>query len=392
MPGAFAATRLEAMLRVDAIENLAAAEALAPEWDRLAVARSLPMAAPAWGLAWWRHLAPPRASLRILAIRDRAELIALAPWFAQHQESGRVDLRFLGAEASDRVDILSVPGREREVAAVLRATVRRLRPRPDVIAFEAVAGDSPWRRALAAGLRGRARFAAYRSSARPAPAVTLPGGAPEAWLASRSRNFRGQMGRLRRRLEASGGAVRQIVDPAEVPGTLAVLLSLHASRWQGRDESSLLRDGVGELLADAATALGPERLRLWTAEIDGQPISAQLFLAAGGQLKYWNGGWSEAHAALKPSMLTILAALEDGIARGERRLDLGVGDHPYKLRFADLQDTVTWGGLVVRNPRWPRSAAELAPIVLRHRAKRLLASLPAPLAERVRPRTGAANT
>jgi CelD/BcsL family acetyltransferase involved in cellulose biosynthesis len=91
----------------------------------------------------------------------------------------------------------------------------------------------------------------------------------------------------------------------------------------------------------------------------------------------------EEHASLKPTMLTILAALEDGIARGEQRLDLGAGEHPYKMRFADGNDPLAWGGLVVRNRRWPRTWAELAPAVARARAKAAVQALPAPVSGRV---------
>jgi CelD/BcsL family acetyltransferase involved in cellulose biosynthesis len=364
------------------IEDVAEAQSLAPEWDALAVAGSLPLCAPGWMLSWWRRLAPPASELRVIAVRDGGALVALAPWFVQVGAGGRTDVRFLGAELSDRVDVLCASGREREVAPALRQALAQLRPRPDVIAFEAVPIASQWTRRLAGGLHGRMRFARYRNSAYPAPAVTLSAGAPGEWLAGRSSNFRSQMGRMRRRLEQRGGAVRQIVEPAEVEGAVGALLELNAGRWEGRGVSNLAREGVAEMLREAARTLGPDRLRLWAVELDGEPISVQLFLAAGAEIKYWNGGWSEAHADLKPSMLTILAALEDAIARGQSRLDLGVGEHPYKLRFADTEDTLTWGGLIVRNRRWPRTTAELAPKVLRYRAKLLAGRLPEPLAER----------
>jgi len=177
--------------------------------------------------------------------------------------------------------------------------------------------------------------------------------------------------------------VRMLRSETEVRDGLEAMLSLHRRRWSGRGESGLAREGVPELLADAAAALGPDRLRLWVAEIEGETISAQLFVAAGEEVKYWNGGWSEEHADLKPSMLTILAAIEDAIARGERRLDLGVGRHEYKLRFADGEDTLTWGGLIARNRRWPATRAELAPRVMRYRAKRAVEALPEPVTERV---------
>jgi CelD/BcsL family acetyltransferase involved in cellulose biosynthesis len=370
------------MLDVEIIDDLDTACSLAPAWDELAVRQALPLCAPGWMLAWWRHVASSEGRLRIVAVHEGDELVALAPWHISSPEGGRIDVRFLGAELSDRVDVLCAPGREHEVAQVLRRVLARIDPRPDLIAFEAVPIGSRWTRRLAGGWRGRLMLGRYRNSARPAPTVALPAGPPEQWLAGRSRNFRSQMGRARRQLAQRDGQVRQIVDPSEVERALDALLRLHAARWEGRAPSGLARPGVSELLHEAAAALGPDRLRLWAAEIAGELISVQLFHAAGGEIKYWNGGWLEEHAGLKPTMLTILAALEDGIARGERRLDLGAGTHPYKLRFADGNDSLTWGGLIVRNRRWPRTAVELAPAVLRQRAKVLVRSLPTPLAER----------
>jgi CelD/BcsL family acetyltransferase involved in cellulose biosynthesis len=371
------------MTNTEIVEHLDAAEALAPAWDELAVGCALPLCAPGWMLAWWKHVAAPRAELRIVAVREGTRLIALAPWFVQRDGAGRVDLRFLGAEMSDRVDILCRSGYERDVAEALRGALDTVEPRPDLIAFEAVPLSSQWTRRLASGLRGHLRLGRYRTSTYPAPAVSLPAGPPEAWFAGRSSNFRSQMGRMRRKLERQGGSVRQIRDATEVPNALSALLALHAGRWEGRGESGLARSGVPEMLREAATALGPDRLQLWTAEIDGKPISVQLFLAAGGEVKYWNGGWSEEYAALKPSMLTILAALEHAISHGGRRLDLGVGTHAYKLRFADDEDTLTWGGVVVHNRRWARTTSELMPSVLRYRAKRLVRAMPTPTVKRV---------
>jgi CelD/BcsL family acetyltransferase involved in cellulose biosynthesis len=368
------------MPELDIIEDLDTARALAGEWDALALERALPLCAPGWMLPWWQHKAPPGSVLRIVAVRDGGRLIGLAPWFAGRGPGGRVDVRFLGAELSDRVDVLCAPRHEHEVREQLLDALARMRPRPDLVAFEAVSASSSWADDLARGNPGLAR---YRNSLLPAPSVALPSGAPEEWLAARSSNFRGQMRRMRRRLEQRGGRVRQVVDADEMHAAIDALLALHAARWEGRAESHLTDPGVATMLHDAAAALGPERLRLWAAEIDGEPISVQLFLAAGGQVKYWNGGWMERHADLKPTMLTILAALEDGIARGERSLDLGAGTHAYKMRFADGDEPLTWGGLIVRNRRWPRTRAELAPRVLRYRAKQAVQSLPAPVGERL---------
>ncbi|HEY2720068.1 MAG TPA: hypothetical protein VGI52_10570, partial [Solirubrobacteraceae bacterium] len=126
------------------IDELSDAHALAPAWDELAVLQGLPLCAPGWMLAWWEQMAPTGGVLRIVAIHDGAQLIALAPWFGQRGEAGRVDLRFLGAENSDRVDVLCRAGREREVRNALRAAIRTMRPRPDLVAFEAAPASSQW--------------------------------------------------------------------------------------------------------------------------------------------------------------------------------------------------------------------------------------------------------
>ncbi len=370
------------MLALRTIEELQEAEELAPAWDALACEQGLPLCAPGWMLSWWRHLAPPGGELRILAVQEGGQLVALAPWFVHAAPNGRIDVRFIGAELSDRVDVLCRPGREREVAEHLRCAITALRPRPDLVAFEAVPIGSCWTRLLAGGA-GRLRLSPYRNSVIPAPTVALGGDQPEQWLAGRSSNFRGQMRRMRRRLEKQGGLVRRLAEPHELQEGIGAMLELHLGRWEGRASTHLGRPGVAEMLVEAGRRLGPERLRLWVAEIDARPISIQLFAAAGGEIKYWNGGWLEQHADLKPTMLTILAALEDAIARGERRMDLGAGTHDYKMRFADGVDPLTWGGVVLRNARWPRTRAELAPRVARYRVKRAVQALPRPLAERI---------
>jgi CelD/BcsL family acetyltransferase involved in cellulose biosynthesis len=189
--------------------------------------------------------------------------------------------------------------------------------------------------------------------------------------------------RLHRQLEGLGGAIRQASGEGERLRVLDTMLALHRERWSERGESGLTRPGVPELLHDACVALGPDRMRLWLIEIDGTPISVQLFLAAGTELKYWNGGWAERHAELQPTMLTILAAIEDAAGRGECRMDLGAGTHPYKMRFADGDDPLSWGGVIVRNRRWPATRAELSPLVLRYRAKQLVRALPESVGERL---------
>jgi CelD/BcsL family acetyltransferase involved in cellulose biosynthesis len=125
-------------------------------------------------------------------------------------------------------------------------------------------------------------------------------------------------------------------------------------------------------------------------ELDGEPISAQLFLAAGRTVLYVNGGWDERHAALKPSMLGLLYTVEATFATGERRIDLGVGEQSYKQRFANDDDPVGWSILMPPGRRRLLTRAGTAPMLARYAlrdvAKRVLTDAQAKRVRAVRAR------
>jgi hypothetical protein len=126
---------------------------------------------------------------------------------------------------------------------------------------------------------------------------------------------------------------------------------------------------MGDFVLDAGEMLGVgDRLRLWIVEIDDVAIGAALFIAGGGEIAYVNGGFDDAYARLKPTLLAIAATIEDGFARGENRVDLGGGGQPYKFRFADADDPIHWASLRVRDRHYPRTRALLLRGDLRWRA------------------------
>ncbi len=61
---------------------------------------------------------------------------------------------------------------------------------------------------------------------------------------------------------------------------------------------------------------------------------------------------------VKPTLQTILSALEDAFGRGEKRLDFGGGPQPYKLRFADSEAPLAWLTLRPRTARYPLTWAQ----------------------------------
>ncbi len=349
---------------VTEVERLAE---LTPEWDALAAECGMPQTSPAWVLAWWRHVAPPGAVPRAVVVRDGATLVGLAPYYVEPGTGGRVDYRLPGIEIAGRLAPLARTGREWDVAEAIGATLAAAEPRPDALLFEAAPVEALWGAALRERWPGPLRPRLWRTNLDACPLVTLREESFDAWLAGKSSNFRGQMRRLRRRFAEAGGVSRPATRET-LADDAAALTRLHAMRWVGRGHSNLvdLGDRFSAMVRDAGEQLLDDgRLSLRVLELDGYPVCAQLFLAAGATVLFVNGGWDERHADLKPSLLCLLDAVEDAFAHGAQRIDLGVGQQSYKLRFADGSMPVEWGVLMAPGPRLPLTALRTAPAFAR---------------------------
>jgi len=340
-------------------------EAIAPfhqDWDALAVECARPYCVPAWMLAWWRHVAPQGAELRVVAVHDGDALIGIAPFFAEPRPHLPTRWRILAAGTSHRVQPLARRGRERDVARAVAGALAGAYPYPEMLSFENVEAESGWHRLLAEFWPGAQRPWVTRRWSGPAPTVRLTGLTFDDWLGTKSHNFRNQSRRLRRRMESRGARFRAVQTEAELDWALAELTRLHHARWEDRGGSVALTPAVGRMLADAGRALlGGGRLRLVVIEAGGRAISVQLLVAAGGELSYWNGGFDEEWADTQPAMRALVAAVEDAFARGEDRLDLGGGGEHYKRRLADGADILETALLVPRGGRYGLTRAQLMP-------------------------------
>jgi CelD/BcsL family acetyltransferase involved in cellulose biosynthesis len=374
-------------LDAELITDLDGLQALAPAWDALAVACGRPLTTPAWMLGAWRHLPPPNAELRAVAVREGGELIALAPFYVERKGAARVDLRLLLGGMMPRIGPLALPGREWEAAAPIAAALAGAQPRADVLALESTPLASQWPAALADCWPGPLRPSTRRYFVQSAPFVSLAAGSLDGWFAGKSSHFRKRMKRLRRAFAEAGGTARASTQ-ATVRDDVAAFMRLHAGRWEGKGESAIVarQAELTVLYEEIARAhLDSGRFRLYLLELDGEPIAAELFAAAGGELVSINGGFDERHAKLGPSHLTIMHAMEEAFAHGDTRLDLGPGDQHFKQRFGDGDDPVCWTLLIVPRPRMPLTLARVTPTLARVRTRDALKrALPPEQLDRVR--------
>ena len=352
-------------------------------WDRLAVARALPYAAPAWMLAWWRHAASATSRLAVVVVHEDGRLIGVAPWHEDRTRTGLRVARLLGT--GHRVEPLAEPGREPEVAREVAACLASLADGPGALSLDRVDARSPWPLLLARESPGGGRVADRELT--PAPVVRLEGTSFEAWLASRSRNFRDQRAQARRRIDRTGGVIRLVDQPAEVDAAIEAFVGITADRWANGAWGGPPRGGgVGAMLREAAAEMVPAgRMRIWKLDVDGETASVQVFLAADGELAYWNGGFDDRWSRLRPGFETIVRAIEHAFAQGDRRLDLGGGAMAYKRRLADDDEPLASAMVLPGGgPRRALHEAQLLPRQLDRLAVRAARRLPDGVTERLR--------
>lgn len=346
-------------LRAEMIGELERLIQLEQSWRELAHMCSRPAALPGWQLAWWRHLAPEGARLKTVAVFEQDHLVGLAPFFAN--PGRRVDYRLLGAGTTHRLAPLARPGREREIAALITRTLAGSSPPPDLIAFEGIDAASPWPQVFAASWPGRFKPWRYTSSRTAGPTVDTTSGDFEAWLSSRSGNFRKQLRVAKRRADEIGARIALVTSEEGREKALLDFRSLHLARWKHRGGSSF-EDRTFEMIGEAARALAPaNEMRIFALETGQDTVAVLLALAAGVEMLLFSYGFDETYARISPIHLVILAAVEDAFARGDHRVDFGGGSERHKHAFANSDAPVSWGGLVIRSRRYPLTRARLAP-------------------------------
>lgn len=373
-------------LEVSIVDDEGQLGELAPAWEELACASGCPGALPGWQLAWWRTCAPAGAELRAVVVRHGERVVGIAPYWVVPGRRGPAVYRLLASTMTHRVEPVADPELVELVAGEIAGALASADPTPGYVAFEAADGRSRWRIALAENWPGRTPHTVHER-AMPAPVLQLPATFDE-WLGGKSRNFRQQTRRLRRRLDEAGGRAR-LSSLDDLDRDVDAFVRLHHLRWEGRGGSTL-SDGIGDMLRAAGRDLLPSgRLRLSVVEVADRPVSVQVFLAAGGEALYWNGGFDPDFAHLKPALVGILAGLEDSIDRGEQRLDFGGGAHDYKLRVSDGDMPLVWEGLVPRERRYLRNRAALLPRQAGKAGRAGFGRLPPGLQRRIRARVSA---
>ena len=321
------------------VRPIAGFDEVRADWDRLAAASGSVYATWEWATTWWDVYGGRRRLLLHGLWSPSGELAAILPLYLAR--SGPVPLaRFVGHGPADELAPVCAQEHRTAAAGAVRVALRRALGRRALLLAERLPADQGW----AAALRGRP----LRTDS--TPMLRLEGRTWDEWLATRSSNFRQQVRRRARNLERDHAVdIRQVTSADALDPALDTLFRLHDARWG--DESSAFdeqRRAFHRAFAHAALERG--WLRLWLADLDGAPAAAWIGFRYGGAEWYYQTGrdprLDDSRVGFVVLCRTIQAAFDDGLDAYR----FGLGDEPYKDRFADADpglDTVVVGSAPV---------------------------------------------
>lgn len=336
-------------------------------WRDLAVALENPFLTPEWCSAWLRT--HPEESPFLLLWRPRGELRGVLPLVAVRRR-GVLLLRFAGARRGDWLGPACRPEDEVAMAAACAELLSAERRRWHLLRLDRLDRASAWPQALWTAGTGGSIAAARPRRTDVLPFVELGEGGWEGYLAGRSRNFRSQLGRRRRKLEREHGLrFRMTEDPGRLEADFETFFALHEERWRGRGGSSSGTSDAKALQAGfAAAALERGWLRLWIAEADDEPAAAWYGWRIGDRYCYALSGLSERFEPLGLGTVLLAHTIESAAAEGATVYDLMWGDEGYKRRFeTGRREAATW---VLGRRRHPAGLAAAARTALESWARR----------------------
>jgi CelD/BcsL family acetyltransferase involved in cellulose biosynthesis len=307
------------------LEHVTDLAAVSGEWTRIAEHTENVFGTWEWADAWYRHLGGDAELAVAVARRPDGEAAAILPLCVTRERPVRL-VQFVGSGPSDHLGPVCAEEDRPVVAAALRRHVNETLRGSGIFIGERLWGGDGFGALLGA--------ATLRHAA--SPALATSGRSFDDYLASRSRNFRSQVRQRERKLaRAHRLDFRLTQDPSSLETDMQTLMRLHNARWTDGQSSAFTGERALFHLDFAWRALEKGWLRLWTLEIDGQPVAAWYGLRYADVDFYYQSGRDPAFESLNVGFVLLCHTIRCAFDDGMRAYRFGLGDEPYKSRFAE---------------------------------------------------------
>jgi CelD/BcsL family acetyltransferase involved in cellulose biosynthesis len=302
-------------------------EPLREQWDELADRLDAPpFARPGWIGTFWRAFG--RGRLLVLATRRDGRLTGVLPLT---RRTGMLD-----APANYHTPFFGPLAEDNTAATELAEQVLAYRSRRVALPFT-LANDQATD-ALAAALASGGRHVAQEVQQR-TPVVDLEhAGDWPAYEETLSRGLRKELRRHQRRLEDLDTVTLEVVtQPEALRERLPEALEVEASGWKRDRGTAILSRADTRVFYEEISrwAAGRGIARLYLLRLGQTTIAVDLTLEDAGVRYMLKGGFVAEYRRYGPGMLLLGKGLEEALSRGVRRVELGGGPDPYKLRWTD---------------------------------------------------------
>ncbi len=287
-----------------------------------------------WQRSWWESQGCGKLLL-VVAERD-GKTVALAPLYA---DSGMIF--FAGSRLADYLDFIGNIS-DSEVLGALLETARESISDFVGFRFYKVLGNSP----TAAGLQevaGRLGLQCSEGKTWSAPALDLAAQIESGKAATEKYSLL----RHERYFQREGSVkVRHLCDGDAIRPHLEEFFEQHISRWADTPSPSIFLDPVWRNYFETLTRIAARTgwLRFTRIEWADRPIAFHFGFCYRGSYFWYKPTFAIDLARRSPGEVLLRQLLLAAIAEGATVFDFGLGDEPFKHRFATrIRHVHTWG-------------------------------------------------
>jgi len=312
-------------LDVETITTIQGLEQLKPEWERLRKSHNAPtiFLDHAYLMAWWNAFGSTAEQYTIV-VRRGGEIVAIFPFMKAHWAVMGVPVRQLSLIRNAHVlrsDALIADTVEACIDAVLRH-LDSDRWSWDILYLENIPESSVLYLHLAPVAQTLGFTADVWRPARTHRLLPVVGTWDE-YLGGRSSNFRWQIKKFRKRLEAHGvPEIEHIQSRVALLAFFPELFALEKKSWQGQGSHSSMDDADLKFCKLLITDMPDDRLsECWAMRINGRLVAAITMLRLERVLYVFTTYFDPDFASASPGTLLYYAMLKSAWERGEKAVD-----------------------------------------------------------------------
>jgi CelD/BcsL family acetyltransferase involved in cellulose biosynthesis len=287
-----------------------------------------------WQRAWWDSFG--RGDLLLTLVERAGRAVALAPLFV---DGGMIF--FVGSGGSDYLDFIGDIGRPEVLDAILETARGQI---PDFVGFRfchvpeaSLTGPRLQAAAVRLGLQ------CHKKGGPPAPALDLGADPQAGQVAVRKRSLM----RHERFFHREGALeIHHFRDGTAILPQLPAFFEQHVRRWEATPHPSLFNDGAQRAFYTRLTRTAADVgwLRFTRVDWNQCPIAFHYGFCYRGTYLWYKPSFATEFARRSPGEVLLRHLLLAAMDEGASRFDFGLGDEPFKRRFATRLEYVgTWG-------------------------------------------------